>query len=53
MRLRVLFVHEVRVVGRDDLHTVFAGELHKHRVHLFLPLVSVLITSGFLRLMAL
>ena len=53
MRLRVFFVHEVRVVGRNDLHAVFAGKFHKHRVHLFLPLVSVLITSGFLRLMAL
>ena len=34
--LGVVLVHEVAVVGADELHAVFLGEVHQHAVHLLL-----------------
>ena len=53
MRLRIFFVHEVRVIGRNDLHAVLAGQVDENRVDLFLALIDLYIRTGFLGLMAL
>ena len=53
MRLGVLFVHEMRIVGGDDLDTVLMRQVDQDGVHLFLPFIDFRIASLFLRLMAL
>ena len=53
VRLGILLVDEVGIVGSDEFDTIFACEVDEDRVDLFLPLVDLLVTAGFLRLVAL
>ena len=49
----IFFVNEVRIIGGNQLHAVFAGKVDQHGVDLFLPLVNLHICAGFLGLMPL
>ena len=51
--LCVLFVHEVRVVGRDNLDAVLMCQVDEDRIDLFLPLIDFYICARFLRLVPL
>ena len=53
MGLCIFFVHEVRVIGRNDLHAVLTRQINQNRIDLFLPLIHLYIRTGLLRLMAL
>ena len=53
VRFGIFFVDEVGVVGSDHFDVVFARELKKNRVDLFLAFIDILVSSGFLGLMAL
>jgi len=49
----ILFIDEVRIVGADDLDAILACQINEYRINLFLALVDLLVSTGFLRLMAL
>ena len=51
--LGVLLFHKVRVVGADNLHPVFFCQVNQYGVHLFLPLIHLLVAAGFVGLVAL
>ena len=53
MRFCIFFVHEVGIVGSNNLNTVFTRQLNQDRVHLFLSLIHLYVRSGLLCLMAL
>ena len=53
VRFGIFLVDEMGVVGGNYFDVVFAREFKKNRVDLFLALIDILVSSGFLGLMAL
>ena len=51
--LGVLFLHKMRVVGADYLHTMFVCQVYQYRIHLFLFLIHILVASWLVGLVAL